>query len=213
MPRLPILAAAALLAAASIWSFRQLGFWLVLEDPPEKAEAVFVLGGDPPFRAMEAAALYREGLAPEIWLAPEGWRKRNHTVAKSEHPGEHEVNRAWLIGLGVPERVIRTLDGAVWDTHDEVALATGEMARTGIKTIIITTSQYHTRRVRLLWSRLARPGQKLVVRATWGNGFQAGVWWMRTSDILSVAREVMGMVNVWLGSPVRSRPSGAAARG
>jgi uncharacterized SAM-binding protein YcdF (DUF218 family) len=213
MRRFALLGAAALLASISLWCFRNLGFWLVLEDPPVKAQAVFVLGGDPPFRAMEAAALYQQGWASEVWLAPEGRRKREKAFARlgMDYPGEHAVNRAALIRLGVPETAIRILDEAVWDTFDEVTAATVRMARTGADTLIITTSQYHTRRVRLLWSRLARPGQKLVVRATWQNGFRAGAWWQSSGDILSVAREIMGMANVVLGSPVRANPGWATA--
>src|SRR5271157_6178236 len=45
-----------------------IGRWLVLEDPLEKAQAIVVLSGRMPIRAMEAAKLYREGYAPKVWL-------------------------------------------------------------------------------------------------------------------------------------------------
>ena len=44
------------------------GKWLVREDPLQPATAIVVLSGNIPTRALEAAALYHEGYAKEIWL-------------------------------------------------------------------------------------------------------------------------------------------------
>ncbi len=48
--------------------FFGVGRWLVVEDPLVEARAIVVLSGAMPLRAIEAAKLYREGYAPEIWL-------------------------------------------------------------------------------------------------------------------------------------------------
>src|SRR5260370_9181920 len=45
----------------------QIGYWLMVEDPLQPARAVVVLGGQVPFRAIEAARIYQQGLAPEVW--------------------------------------------------------------------------------------------------------------------------------------------------
>jgi hypothetical protein len=39
----------------------QLGYWLVVADPLEPARAIVVLSGRVPFRAVEAASIYRQG--------------------------------------------------------------------------------------------------------------------------------------------------------
>ena len=46
-----------------------LGRWLDKEDPPQKAAAIAVLSGRMPARALEAARLYNQGYAPQIWLS------------------------------------------------------------------------------------------------------------------------------------------------
>ena len=51
------------------WGASGIGRWLVVEDPLERANAIVVLGGHVPFRAMEAAAIYGAGWAPEVWLS------------------------------------------------------------------------------------------------------------------------------------------------
>src|SRR5262249_4225106 len=45
-----------------------IGRWLVVEDPLEKANAIVVLSGRIPMRALEAARLYQSGWAPQVWL-------------------------------------------------------------------------------------------------------------------------------------------------
>lgn len=205
--RIPAAAVTVMVCAAAIWAFRHLGSWLVVEDAPAKADAIFVPAGDPPFRAAEAARLFTQGFAPEVWLALDGRRRRERYFAKLgiEYPGEREYNRAALLRLGVPEQAIHIVDVPVYDTYDEVKAVSTELARRGGRTLIITSSQYHTRRIRLLWSKLAAPGQRLIVRAARQDGFRAAAWWKNSSDALAVAREVMGIVNAWIGFPVRTR--------
>jgi len=43
------------------------------------------------------------------------------------------------------------------------------------------------------------------VRAAFQDPFHADHWWRDTSDTFSVVREFMGLLNVWLGLPVRPR--------
>ena len=49
-------------------AFSGVGRWLVVEDSVAKARAIAVLSGRMPLRALEAAKLYRQGYAPEVWL-------------------------------------------------------------------------------------------------------------------------------------------------
>ena len=58
----------ALMAGAAFWAFRKVGRWLVDPDPLQHARAIVVLSGRLPFRSMEAAEVYRQGWAPEVWL-------------------------------------------------------------------------------------------------------------------------------------------------
>ena len=55
---------ALLVAALAFAAFAVLeaGAWLVVEDPLQPARAIVVLGGKVPFRAMEAAKLYKQAV-------------------------------------------------------------------------------------------------------------------------------------------------------
>src|SRR5204862_282072 len=55
----------------------------------------------------------------------------------------------------------------------------------------------HTRRVRLLWRRLASGQGQAIVRASSGDPFDPGNWWRNTRDAFDVVREVLGVLNAW----------------
>src|ERR1700737_4935098 len=48
--------------------FFAIGRWLVVEDSLGNARAITVLSGSMTLRTVEAAKLYRQGYAPEVWL-------------------------------------------------------------------------------------------------------------------------------------------------
>src|SRR5579863_9307572 len=62
-------AIAALAAVTSIWAFRQAGSWLVIQDSLAPAHAIVVLSGGMPYRAREAARIYEQNLAAQVWVS------------------------------------------------------------------------------------------------------------------------------------------------
>ena len=118
---------------------------------------------------------------------------------------EHEYSRQVLERLGVPEGSIRLLDGRVSNTAEEVSLIAREMRRLGGKRVILITSKYHTRRVRVIWSKLTGDTPQVIVRYTSYDLYDPNRWWRNSSDALSVTREVFGLLNAWAGFPLRPR--------
>jgi hypothetical protein len=107
-----------------------------------------------------------------------------------------------LIHEGVPAEAIHVLESPIVNTADEIKVATSALARANGDAVILVTTKVHTRRVRLLWRRLA-PGQgRVIVRAASGDPFDPGHWWRNTSDALDVVREVLGILNAWAGLPL-----------
>ncbi len=89
------------------------------------------------------------------------------------------------------------------NTADEIKVIAPALARGKDGAVILVTSRAHTRRVRLLWRRLA-PGQgRVIVRAASGDPFDPRHWWRNTRDALDVVREVLGLLNAWAGLPLR----------
>jgi uncharacterized SAM-binding protein YcdF (DUF218 family) len=182
--------------------FFDLGRWLVVEDPLVKAQAIVVLSGAMPLRAIEAAKLYREGYAPEIWLTHSTEPRETLEKMGIAFSGEDYYNKLVLIHEGVPPGAIRLLEPPIMNTADEIKVAAAGLERGKGQALIIVTSKVHTRRARLLWHRLA-PGQaRAIVRAASADPFDPGHWWRSTGDALDVVREFLGLLNAWAGLPL-----------
>src|SRR5712692_2840993 len=125
-----------------------LGRWLVVEDPLVKAQAIVVLSGAMPLRAIEAAKLYREGYAPEIWLTYS--TEPGETLEEMGIPfsGEDYYNKLVLIHEGVPPGAIHVLEPPIVNTADEIKVAAAALARGKGEAVILVTTKAHTRRVR-----------------------------------------------------------------
>jgi uncharacterized SAM-binding protein YcdF (DUF218 family) len=190
------------LVLAAVFFFG-VGRWLVVEDPLVKARAIVVLSGAMPLRAIEAAKLYHEGYAREIWLTHSTEPGETLEEMGIHFSGEDHYNKQVLIHEGVPEAVIRVLEPPIVNTADEIKVAAANLARGKGETVIIVTTKAHTRRVRLLWHRLVPGGQgRAVVRAASGDSFDPRHWWRTTSDALDVVREILGLLNAWAGLPL-----------
>jgi len=83
-------------------------------------------------------------------------------------------------------------------------LAVSEALEAGKGTsVIIVTTKVHTRRVRILWNRLAAGRGQAVIRAASDDPFDPRRWWRTTGDALDVVREFLGILNAWAGLPLR----------
>ena len=177
----------------------------MVADALEPAKAVVVLSGRVPFRAMEAASIYREGLAPEVWLTREVVGPEEQALDRlgvALVRGE-AYNRAVLERLGVKPEAIRVLAAGVWNTVDEMRLIAAELGRDGGDRVIIVTSKAHSRRVRATWAALVGASPKAIIRYAREEPYDARGWWRNTRDALDVSREAFGLMNVWAGFPVR----------
>jgi len=198
---------AAVVCAGLILAFVLLlfvGRCLVVQDPLAKVSVIAVLSGGMPVRALEAAKLYREGYAPEIWLTHSSEPGRTLQEMDISFVGEDDYNTRVLIHEGVPPEAIHVLETPIVNTVDEIRVIGSALAGEKDRTVIIVTSKAHTRRVRFLWHRLAAGQGRSIVRAASGDLFDPGHWWRTTSDALDVVREVLGLLNAWAGLPLHS---------
>jgi uncharacterized SAM-binding protein YcdF (DUF218 family) len=192
-----------ILVIAGVFAFRGIGRWLVIEDPLDRSDAIVVLSGGLPYRATEAAKIFRLGMAPQVWLTQPANPSATLSKMGISFEGEEGYSRAVLIHEGVPESAIRVLGPVIVNTEDEERTIIAEMQATRATRVIIVTSPPHTRRVRALWRRLAPAGLALIVRSASADDYDADHWWRTTRDSLSVMREMMGLLNAWAGLPVR----------
>jgi uncharacterized SAM-binding protein YcdF (DUF218 family) len=198
------LAVLVLLLAAAVVAFLRVGQWLVVEDPLAPADAIVVLSGGLPERAIEAARIYHQGFASEVWISQPVSPAAQLAQLNIHYLGEDFYNFKILLALGVPPDAIRVLDQPAENTEAEVDEIAADLRADGAATVIICTSKPHTRRVRAIWNRRAGPGLRLVVRYPDDDPYDGAHWWRHTHDALDVVREVLGLLNAWAGFPAHA---------
>jgi uncharacterized SAM-binding protein YcdF (DUF218 family) len=165
-------AAALLLAGLAAWLP---GWFIDFSDVPRKADMIVVLAGAYS-RPFYAADLYREGLAPEIWLS-RPYRPPSELKAVSlgvPIPAEEENNRAILLRLGVSADKIHLYGASTMSTANE-AVAFRRAADPRGKTVLVVTSRWHARRAKWVF-RHDLPGARVLVCATPYEEFSRR-WW------------------------------------
>ena len=195
-----------LLIALAAFAASRAGASLRVSDPLQPADAIVVINGRVPYRAMKGADLYQQRLAPQVWLTVGNRSSGEVEMEKlGIHPTlEHVYSQAVLEKRGVPASAIHVIPGRNNNTATEMKTIAGFARERHAARLILVTSSYHSRRVRALWRQVAGNNPPAIVQYTDEEPFNAGRWWADTADAWTVSREWFGLLNAWLGFPVRS---------
>ena len=177
------------------------GGWLVVEDPLEKADAIFVLGGTRLERPLEAYDLYREGWAPRVMLfrVVSDYGEAELLKRGFEFPLESDVQRDVLRRLGMPEGAVVILSEEDSTKEEALEVRTAALAN-GWKTLIVVTSKQHTRRARLVIERrLAGTDVKIIMRASRYDLTDAEHWWRNRATVRFTLFETQRLFGYWIG--------------
>jgi uncharacterized SAM-binding protein YcdF (DUF218 family) len=177
---LSALAALALFAACLM--MLRVGHWLVRQDNLQKTDAIAVLTGGFPARALEAASLYRAGYAREIWLTKPGADSQVLKDMGIHYPSEADFSYRVLVRQGVPAKAIHILDDPIGNTAGEMDVISDTLQEKNGKSVIIVTEKAHTGRVHMLWTRLETPHGTAIVRGATTDEFDPNAWWNYTED-------------------------------
>ena len=173
--KISLLALAILLAAGvlarSLW-LPALGYALVHDDGPAKADLVVVLGGDYyGRRILKGAELVRQGYAPAALVSgPAGFY------------GAYECDLAipFAVRHGYPPEYFIPFPNQALSTREEASLALPELRRRKVRSFLLVTSDYHTARAARLFRaalRAAGGGPAMRVVAAPDEFFRPDSWW------------------------------------
>ncbi len=182
--------------------FLNVGRWLIREDSLHTVDAIAVLSGRMPSRALEAARIYQQGYAHEVWLTHSTEPEAALEALSIAYIGEDAYDKQILMHEGVPECAIKVLDPPIVNTADEMKTIGEALQTENERSVIIVTSKVHTRRTRALWNRISAKKGEAVIRGVSDDSFNPARWWTNTSDAVDVVREVLGLVNAWAGLPL-----------
>lgn len=145
------------ISALSLWVAVAplLAHFLIVQKPIEQPQAMIVLSGSSQYkeRCRKAAELYRERKISLIYLTNDG-ELSGWSVADQNNVPFLELERRELVANGVLNDSIRVLDGIVKGTDDEAKAMATEARDQGLKSVLIVTSPYHTRRAYRAFERM-----------------------------------------------------------
>lgn len=128
---------------------------LTVNKPLEQADALVVMAGSKSTRLPAAYTLYKNGVAKLILLANDGVLS---AYSEQKHRNMYQVEWAELelIELGVPQKAIVKLRYTSSGTVNDALNTRQAVVDLGIKSIIIVTNDYHTRRTFWAFNRVFR---------------------------------------------------------
>ena len=174
---------------------------LVIADPlPPRADAIVILAGSVRDRALEAARLYRTGVAARVVVTRETLPPGDAALraAGVELPESDTLTRQALVGLAVPPSAIVTLRRRAQSTASEARTIARWACSHRVKSLVVVTSPSHTRRARLVLRRALGPDVSLAVRPARTNAFAAGRWFRVRRDAKEVLSEWQKLAHHWL---------------
>jgi len=181
---------------------RTVGEFWVVEDAPEKADAIFLLGDDnyEADRATRAAELYREGWAPRI-VASGRFLRPYATIA--------ELMQHDLADRGVPPDAVQRMPSRAANTREEAVLLRRLADHQHWRRVIVVTSNFHTRRTRHIYTRVFRDSADVLIVAARDGGYAPAGWWRSRSGLkIFFMESVAYLVTIW-----ETRSTEAAQRG
>jgi uncharacterized SAM-binding protein YcdF (DUF218 family) len=117
----------------------------------EKPDAIWILGGSSAYleRTQKAAEIYRLGISDKIFVVDDGIHGGWNDGEKRNLP-YFEISRRELIADGVAESAIEIVKPVGDGTNYEAEMFASKNADNHIKSLLLITSPYHTRRA--LWT-------------------------------------------------------------
>jgi len=166
---------------------------LLVEDALEKSDAIIMLSDDNFYadRATRAAELYRQNLAPMVVAS--GIRLRPYA-------GISELMTHDLIERGVPKEHIIPFPQDADNTREEADALKTMVQQKGWKRVIIVTSNYHTRRARLIFRKVFPSDIKVEMASARDGDFDPANWYEHRRAVKRFWLEVLGLVQAhWEG--------------
>jgi len=136
---------------------------LVVRATLAKADAIVVMSGSATFRerAQHAAALFSEGRAPRIVLTNDRL-KSSWSQEEQRNPYYYERSRDELRRAGVPDDRVSVIMTPITSTYDEAIAVKDYSATNHLRSLIIVTSAYHSRRVFWTFRRVFAGSGELI---------------------------------------------------
>ena len=168
----------------------------VVDDRPASADAVVVLGGGLEWRPLAAAAMFHKGEVRKVLIAQ---TKSPSAAMLRVRLSDMQITKDLLISEGVPTEDALFFGKDVTSCHDEAVALAKFVPEARIKSLLIPTDPFHTRRVKWIFTRALRgTGCAVYVRSTEPPNYSVQNWWRQEDGVITLAQEMGKMLFYWL---------------
>lgn len=169
-----------LVVAGLSCAFLFAGRFLVYNQPPKKADVIIVLSGDKGSRLEKAVSLYKLGYAPKIMVSG-GIVYYKTTLA--------QLMIQQATSLGVPRSALIS-ENQSNTTYENGTNTLKEMKSHHFTSAIIVSSDYHMRRVHMIFTRIYRDSNiTLTFCAAKDPHFNPNRWWSNNKSAMDTVTE------------------------
>ncbi|WP_300621969.1 YdcF family protein [uncultured Fusobacterium sp.] len=166
--------------------FKNLGEYLVLNEKPERVDAIVVYSGDSGERTVKGVELLKDGYAEKIIFSG-GAVYDNVRMA--------DLMEAHAIKLGVdPNKIIK--DREAGTTYENALFTRDLLEANGYKKIILVTSNYHSRRSYLTTKKVFE-GSRIDIITVASNDEFSSSWWRSGRSLLILINEYAKIVGYY----------------
>lgn len=160
--------------------------WIV-DAPAAHADAILLLGDDNFYadRATRAAELIRQGAAPLVVASGRRLRPNAAITDLLQHD---------LIERGVPKEKILVFPHDADGTAEEAAALARFSAEHRFRSVILVTSNYHTRRARYVFEKSFPSTVEFSVASARDGDFDPDRWWEKRKSEKLFVHEIQGML-------------------
>jgi uncharacterized SAM-binding protein YcdF (DUF218 family) len=160
-------------------------------ESPRKADAVLVLAGDyRGARVTRAAELVKAGYAPKVLVSGP---TEMYGVNEAALAIQYAVTRGALAGYFEPVHI------QALSTLEEALAIASELRKRNIHTLLLVTSNYHTRRAAETFRRVLGTDIQIVPIAAEDIYFRPDAWWHNREGQKTVFYEYSKTIASWLG--------------
>ncbi len=180
-----VLTVVAFTLVGSLYWFRipiltDMGKYLIVTTPLEKADLIVALGGDKE-RRRDAVDLLRKGLAPKIMFT-------GYDVEGRDYQCE---------GVSEEETLLPPMPS--YTTYDDALVVLKATEENKFRSIIIVTSPYHLRRAGFIFHKVFKGKDiNLMFYASRNRAFPMDRWWSSYIGRKLVLKEYLGLVYYWV---------------
>ena len=178
--------------------FKKVGYFLVLEQIPQKADVIVVLNGRDTERSLTAVDLYNKGYSNLIVMARGGNEAGgNEFLKRIKKDFDRRIFFQKAIeAMGIPENSFMLIGDGVASTYDEAIATKQFLKNSGYKSILLVTSKWHSKRAYLTFKSVLRGenGIRISVIPSRYDTFNPEAWWRNESEIELVLREYVRLI-------------------